>query len=407
MMAVDGGQNPEHLFPRLSAASRICFVMPAMESYTPRAGGAIATVTRKLAGCLVDVGHDVTVVTLDDGYPAYAEGTVVKVPPGPGAFPSIRWHRALRRIGRTRGWRWSSDGIYLSRASRVVHRASPPFDVIVLANDPASACAMARRHPRVRCILWLHNYLEGPSAQWLSRLPGNVSLVAVSDAVRQWTSRRYSIAPERIAVIHNGVDGSEFFPREGFAEPVEPLRVISHGRVDPNKGHHVGARAVAELRRRGSPATFTLLGGIQTFGMPPTMVEEYVERLEADVSDAGGQWMDRRPATEVAGILRTYDVACALSSSDEPFSLAALESMASGLALISTGTGGMAEVVGDAAELVEPGDAMAVADAIERLLEDPGALARAKQRSVDQAALFSWHRARRSLEELLAKWPGQ
>ena len=96
------------------------------------------------------------------------------------------------------------------------------------------------------------------------------------------------------------------------------------------------------------------------------------------VADAGGTATGRLPAAEVAGALRDHDIACVLSKNSEPFSLAVLEAMASGCAVITTGTGGITEVVGDSAELVGVDDVEAVAAAIAALTIDPQLLVRAE-----------------------------
>ena len=73
----------------------------------------------------------------------------------------------------------------------------------------------------------------------------------------------------------------------------------------------------------------------------------------------------------------------------EGFGLPALEALACGTPVVASDLPALREVLGDQAELVPPGDAAALADALARVLEDPGGEpARAARRA--RAAAFTW-----------------
>jgi glycosyltransferase involved in cell wall biosynthesis len=80
----------------------------------------------------------------------------------------------------------------------------------------------------------------------------------------------------------------------------------------------------------------------------------------------------RRPPAEVATVLRSSDV-FVLASLSEGISNAVLEGMATGLPVVTTRAGGMAEAVTDGVEglLVELGDPDELAAALVRLAADP------------------------------------
>ncbi|MEV5613139.1 glycosyltransferase family 4 protein [Streptomyces sp. NPDC052225] len=90
---------------------------------------------------------------------------------------------------------------------------------------------------------------------------------------------------------------------------------------------------------------------------------------------------------DVAELLHAADLAV-LPSSWESRSLLAQEALHARVPLVATDVGGIPELVGDAAELVPYGDAAALAEAVERLLRDPGRCAELRERGVAQAA--SW-----------------
>ena len=77
----------------------------------------------------------------------------------------------------------------------------------------------------------------------------------------------------------------------------------------------------------------------------------------------------------------------------EGFGLPALEAMALGVPVVASDRGALPEVIGDAGLLVDPADADALADAIDRVLTD-AALARACiQAGRARTAAWSWDQA--------------
>ena len=89
-------------------------------------------------------------------------------------------------------------------------------------------------------------------------------------------------------------------------------------------------------------------------------------------------------------------------SRDEPFGMALIEAMACGLPVVASRVAGPSEIVDDGRTglLVEPGDAAALATAIERLVRDPD-LARQLARA-GQAHVRATYTAERLVERTAA-----
>ena len=83
----------------------------------------------------------------------------------------------------------------------------------------------------------------------------------------------------------------------------------------------------------------------------------------------------------------------------EGFGLPPLEAMAGGAPVITSNVSSLPEVVGDAALLIDPMDAGAIADAMARVLADP-ACAPTCRRGHERVKAFSWERSAARVREV-------
>ncbi|WP_447036551.1 glycosyltransferase family 4 protein [Streptomyces sp. DSM 118878] len=87
---------------------------------------------------------------------------------------------------------------------------------------------------------------------------------------------------------------------------------------------------------------------------------------------------------DIPDLLAAADIAV-LPDSREARSVLAQEALHARVPLVAVATSGLAELVGDAAELVSPGDAEALGTAVARLLADPARRARLREKGAAQA----------------------
>lgn len=192
-----------------------------------------------------------------------------------------------------------------------------------------------------------------------------------------------------IVVIGNGVDGSLFRPRSAQPrEAARPVDILTVGRLIERKGHRYLLEAGAELRRRGYDAfrlTFTGTGDSE------------------DELKALSRGLGLEKHVRFAGYLAREEViACyegadlfALPSFNEGMSIALLEAIAAGLPVVVTDTGGTAEVVRGNGLVVPWADAVALADALARLIDSPRLREEMGSRSEEIAKEFSWEEVSR------------
>lgn len=366
---------------------RVCFVLPRDESFTHERGGAIATVTHQVARQLTSRGHDTWVAAVEDGLTPFDDAGIVLNLPQPSVWRS-RFDALVGRLVGGGGAEVMNHWRGVTRSLSTLHL----LDTLVVANDVALAAGLAREFPDTRVVLWIHNLITRDEAPKLVNLDESITLVVVSEAVADWTSIEHSIPRGRITVILNGVDVNSFRPRDNFADPVDMLHVVCHGRIDPNKGFDIAADAVAHLRNEGINIALTVIGDVKTFGMRDSDVNEYVDHIERRMALAGADRVPHVPHSDIPELLRHFDVACVLPRSEEPFGLVCLEAMSSGCALIASRSGGIPEVVGDSAIVVEREDVDAVIAALRRFATDPEKLAEYKKRGVTRASEFTWSR---------------
>jgi glycosyltransferase involved in cell wall biosynthesis len=84
----------------------------------------------------------------------------------------------------------------------------------------------------------------------------------------------------------------------------------------------------------------------------------------------------------------------------EGFGLPPLEAMSAGVPVVTTRTGGIPEVVGDAALVVPPADTDALAEALGKVLSDPSLATDLSARGLVNVSRFSWDRTADELAAL-------
>jgi glycosyltransferase involved in cell wall biosynthesis len=188
--------------------------------------------------------------------------------------------------------------------------------------------------------------------------------IAVSHDIRVTLIDRFRWPADKIEVVHNAVRLEQF---QGSASPQLRAQVtagrrgpfvLTCARLEPQKGLDVLLRAAAEL-----PEPVFVIAGE---GSQRTALE-----AQAAALGLGDRVIFAGLRHDVPELLGACD-AFVLPSLYEGTSLALLEAMAAGKAIVSTEIGGTNELIvqGDSGLLVPAGDASALASAVRRVLED-------------------------------------
>jgi MMP alpha-(1->4)-mannosyltransferase len=388
----------------------------ALLSYrgNPRSGGQ-GVYVRYLSRALTELGHSVEVLA-GPPYPELdANVTLTRV-------PSLDLYRAddpFRRPALREFSSWIDAAEYASmcgagypepltftlRAARLLKERAAEFDVV---HDNQSLgyglLSIGRFLPVVATIhhpIPIDRRLDlEHSSGWkrslsirrwyhFTRMQGRVArrlprILTVSQSSRTDVSRELRIPPGDIAVIHNGVDTELFRPLPEVGRI--PGRIVTTASADvPLKGLVFLVEALAKIRTERD-ADLVVVGSARDKGPVMRAIERF--GLDGSVSFRSGLEWD-----ELVMLYAQAEVAV-VPSLYEGFSLPAIEAMACGLALVATTAGALPEVVGasgEAAVLVPPADAGALAAALKGLLDDAELRARlgeAARARVERS--FSW-----------------
>ena len=264
------------------------------------------------------------------------------------------------------------------------------------------------------------------------------SVVTVSDYVTQRARARFPELAARVHTIGNGVDIERFHPsRPQPATAFRPTRLLFVGRISPDKGVHLLARAFNTLARERPDLELTLVGraGMMPFDVIGILLKEdpaldslrqfygqsalgwlkkevlgqrnsYMAHLRGLLAPEALQRSHFRGTVSLQELVRLYSEADLLvlpSIWQESYGLPIAEAMASGVPVLATHSGGVSELVEDGVtgRLVPRLDPDALLRELRDLLNDPRRL-----REMGQAArlraerLLTWQRSAQRLERV-------
>jgi glycosyltransferase involved in cell wall biosynthesis len=212
-------------------------------------------------------------------------------------------------------------------------------------------------------------------------------VIVDSHAVRREIETHFSAAQGKTVAIHLAADAALAAPAtptdlDGFRrerELAHPL-LLFVGNPAPHKNLPAMLATVAELRHRGYLVQLAMAG------------------CKAEIVAAQVRAYGLQDIVRVLGYLSPHELALAYQAADvllfpsllEGFGLPVLEAMQAGLVVVASNIPSLTEVVGDAAITVDPRDVSGLADAVVRVLDDPGQRAQLVERGRKRAGRFRW-----------------
>lgn len=187
------------------------------------------------------------------------------------------------------------------------------------------------------------------------------AIITVSESSKKDIAREYRLCESKFRTIPIGIDLDSFYPIDSIKKDPNTI-IVTNSADTPLKGLYHLLFALRELVKKRR-IKLVVIGTPKKDGG----IEKLVKRLDltAHIRFTGRissqQFVQEYAKAGLAVVPSLY----------EGFGLPVGEAMACRVPVICTTGGALPEVAGDAARLVPPGDARALKDAIEELLDDP------------------------------------
>jgi len=203
---------------------------------------------------------------------------------------------------------------------------------------------------------------------------------------------------EKVTVVHLGVDPTfapvrdrerlaELDARYGLAHPL----VLALGIIEPRKRYDKLIEAFAHAQTASGGPKMLAIAGSQG-----PRAEETLSAVRTFGVEDAVKFLEYVPEADIATLYSTADV-FAMPARYEGFGLPAVEAMACGTPVVTSDTGSLPEVTGDAALHVSVDEDGALADALVRLTSDTALRAALAARGLERARTFTWERAAREV----------
>ena len=239
-------------------------------------------------------------------------------------------------------------------------------------------CSLAGLICRIPVISVFHGFVDvSPTSRLLGtkfRILnwGSTSVVFVSQSLKKAFQKGGMVSAAKSLVIYNGVDTNIFARNRdqsiknqlGLAE--SDIVIGSIGDIRPAKGYDVLLHAAALLVKNSPKYKFIIAGDASG-----KLYDELLQLRDRLGLKEHLFFLGFRE--DVARVLNNFDIFL-LSSISEGFSISTIESMACGLPVVVTRSGGPEEIVTDGKDglLVDVGSPVQIASALELLANDTG-----------------------------------
>ncbi|QDV81477.1 glycosyltransferase family 4 protein [Stieleria magnilauensis] len=207
-------------------------------------------------------------------------------------------------------------------------------------------------------------------------------LVAISEATKNDVCHYLDVAPEKVEVIYLAANMRPNTAKSKLV-PDRPY-LLWVGTREGYKNFGALIESLGKSKRFGSDCVLVCAGG------PPLSQQEQQSWHDAGLDEHSV--LHCRPQEHELASLYSHAETLVYVSQFEGFGIPPLEAMQCDCPVIASNRSSIPEVVGQAAELVNPDDTESIADAIDRVIEQPSLVEHLKDKGRLQASRFTWEK---------------
>ncbi len=330
--------------------------------------------------------HRFTLFVLEEDLPLFefAKGRMELLPVPEQVRPAIKnilWHQT-KLPGLVR--RQRLDVLHVPSYRRLLW--ARPCTLVATIHDLAASRVSAKYD-------WQRMFYGRVVARRLARRQDKI--IAISHNTARDIRTFFNLPPERVSVIHNGLEHERFFP--GFRDEAQAEVAQRHGlrapfflyvaRLEHPAKNHVRLISAFEEFKAATQSNWQLVfGGSDWHGAEAIHAAIGQSRFAADIHCLGFV-----PDASLPNLYRAADV-FVYPSLYEGFGMPPLEAMACGCPVIASTSGALGEVVGEAAALVNPEDIHSITKQLFIVATDTAARNRLRAAGLAQSQKYDWKR---------------
>jgi UDP-glucose:(glucosyl)LPS alpha-1,2-glucosyltransferase len=319
---------------------RIAVLLPVREALSKRRSGAVALSMRDFAA-----------------FSRFRAETLIL-----GASPCDIEDTPFRQLTDWRRWYLRDRLAYAHAAAAFVREAGA--ELVEVQNRPTIFTALRKLLPDTKLVLYLHNdpqEMEGTkSARDRRRILAEADAVyCVSEFIRSCFLKDLRDDRGKVEVLHYGLDVTK------LPHAAKEKIVAFAGRIVRDKGIVELVQGFAQAATH-MPDWRLVVAGDDKLGLLSGA------ELEKDVTALGERLvlLGHVDHQKTMALFARAEIAATPAVWREPFGRTTMEAMASGCAVISSGSGGSSEILADCGEIVDPVTPQGLAKALIRLGQD-------------------------------------
>lgn len=231
-------------------------------------------------------------------------------------------------------------------------------------------------------------------------------LIAVSSSTKEDLVHYFDVPPEKIAVIHSGVNPRyhELAPRDLGLLRFRVVKNLVHpfilfvGTLEPRKNIAGAVRAFNILKQRPvhRDLEFVIAGRLGW------LYDEVLKEVRTSPYRRSIRLWGEATRQDLVMLYNSADAFC-YPSFLEGFGFPPLEAQACGTPVVASAAGSLPEILGDSALLVDPARHEHIAEALHTILTDEAEAARLRDAGFANVGKFSWERSGRETLAWLEK----